>query len=287
MLKTKHQDKRLLLNVLLDGVERANKKDSWDYTGGHLNHDHLFKPPVLENKHFWRSGKMPDQYYEKAKKVKDSYMNFKPKPSSVNGDPNVKSFSASSSVIKQTDPFIPMNTPVGSSVVNVQFQTTSDDHDNPEDREYRGSTPRNKKLQLPELNVLNFGELQTSQDNRKENQFPPSYITGVTKSDQFNMFLQFDRDILQKHNQSTDFYKKATVECYEKALTKELLNIAHIRPPHFAHLQIFSETFEKICKESSIFGNILHYIKMEPKSHPNMSYSKHFVATTGCFYTGR
>ncbi|XP_075720439.1 uncharacterized protein C6orf118 homolog isoform X2 [Rhinoderma darwinii] len=256
MLNTNQKARIIPLDVLLDGVERANKKDSWDYTGGHLNHSHLFKPPALEKKNFWKSGKMHDQRYEKVRKMKDSFRNFTLKTSFVNGD-------LSSPVMQPTGQFTPINTPFTSSVVDSRTRATC--QENPEQKEYGGSPPPpRKELELPDLKLLKFGhrEPRTSQDYRKDYRFLPAYFTGLTKSDQFNMFLQFDREILQKQDISEDFYKNVTVECYEKKLTKELLKISHIRPPHFARLQIFSGTFEKICKESSIFGNILIEIKI-------------------------
>ncbi|XP_040285225.1 uncharacterized protein C6orf118 homolog [Bufo bufo] len=257
MLKTKQQARNISLDVLLDSVEQANKKDSWDYTGGHLNHNHIFKPPVLEEKCFWISGKKPDQQNEKVKKT--TSIKFKLKASLVDEDPKVKSFCVNPSVMKQTGPFTPINTPFASSIVDSRSQTTF--QDTPEHTEYRESPPKFKELELPELKLLSFGEPQTSKDKRKEYRYLPAYFIGLTKSDQFNMFSQYNREILQKQDISKDFYKNVAVECYEKKLTKELLNIAHIRPPHFARLQIFSETFEKIWIYSSIFGNILSEIK--------------------------
>lgn len=217
MLKTKQQARITPLDVLLDGVEQANKKDSWDYTGGHLNHNHLFKPLVLEEKSYWRSGKIPDQQHKKVPLIKDSFTNFTVKTSLVNEDPKVESFCASSPVIKQTGPFTPINTPFASSLLDTRSQTAC--QENPEHKEDRGSPPKNKELELPELKLLRFGP-QTSQDNKKEYRFIPAYFTGLTKSDQFGMFLQFDREVLQKQDISKDFYKNMAVEGYEKKLTK-------------------------------------------------------------------
>ncbi|XP_056422791.1 uncharacterized protein C6orf118 homolog isoform X2 [Hyla sarda] len=257
MLNTKPKARLLLLDVLLDGVERENKKDSWDYTGGHLNHNHLFKPQVLEEKNFWASGKIPDQQYENVKK--DSFITFTLKTSLVNADPKVKSFCSSSPILKPTGPSTPINTPFGNSVVDTRPQTTC--QENSEDKKVTGLPSKIPELNLPELKLLKFGGQQTFQENKKEYQFLPAYFTGLTKSDQFNMFLKFNRKILQKQDLSIAFYKNVTVEYYERKLFKELQDIAHIRPPHYARLQIFRETFGKICKDSSIFGNILSEIK--------------------------
>ncbi|KAG8583107.1 hypothetical protein GDO81_008277 [Engystomops pustulosus] len=258
MLNTKQQAQIIPLDVLLDGVERANKKDSWDYTGGHLNHNHLCKPTIVERKSFWRSGKIPNQQYEKVKKMNDSFVNFTLNTSLVNEDPTVKSMCASSAALKQTGPFTPINTPFASSVLDTRSQTTF--QESPEHKENGESPSKSKLVELPEIKLLKGERSHISQNPKKEYRFVPAYFTGLTKSDQFNMFLQFDRDILQKQDISKDFCNNLT-ECYEKKLTKELLKIANIRPPHFARLQIFSETFQNICSDSSIFGNILSKIK--------------------------
>ncbi|XP_077145292.1 uncharacterized protein C6orf118 homolog isoform X2 [Ranitomeya variabilis] len=259
MLKAKQEARIQPLDALLDGTEQANKKDTWDYTAGHLNHNHLFKPLVLEEKSFWKSGKIPAQHNKKIKKMKDPFINAPPKTNFINRDLVVKSSCAGSPVVKQSGPYTPINTPFASSILDTQSQTAC--LENPEQNDSRGSPPKNKELKLPELKVLTFEGPQTSQDQRKQYRFLPAYFTGLTKADQFSMFLQFDREILQRKDISKDFYKNMTVESDEKKLTKELMNIAHIRPPHFARLQIFSETFKKICKDSSMFGSILKEIK--------------------------
>ncbi|XP_071997393.1 uncharacterized protein C6orf118 homolog isoform X3 [Engystomops pustulosus] len=217
MLNTKQQAQIIPLDVLLDGVERANKKDSWDYTGGHLNHNHLCKPTIVERKSFWRSGKIPNQQYEKVKKMNDSFVNFTLNTSLVNEDPTVKSMCASSAALKQTGPFTPINTPFASSVLDTRSQTTF--QESPEHKENGESPSKSKLVELPEIKLLKGERSHTSQNPKKEYRFVPAYFTGLTKSDQFNMFLQFDRDILQKQDISKDFCNNLT-ECYEKKLTK-------------------------------------------------------------------
>ncbi|XP_073527526.1 uncharacterized protein C6orf118 homolog isoform X2 [Phyllobates terribilis] len=252
------QEARILpLDALLDGTEQANKKDTWDYTAGHLNHNHFYKPLVLEEKGFWKSGKIQVPRYEKVKKMKDPFRNAPLKTNFVKRDPVVKASCEGSPVIKLSGLYTPINTQ--NSVLDTQSQTAC--LQNPEQNDFNNSPPKNNELKLPELKVLKFEGPQTSRDKRKQCQFLPAYVTGLTKSDQFSMFLQLDREILQKKDMSKDLYKNMTVERDEKKLTKKLMNIAHIRPPHFARLQIFSETFEKICKDSSMFGSILKEIK--------------------------
>ncbi|XP_075056784.1 uncharacterized protein C6orf118 homolog [Mixophyes fleayi] len=274
MLKTKQQAKIVPLSQILDGIERANKGDSWDYTGGHLNHNHLFKPQGREEKVFWKSGIKPQNLHpnkdkehilslktdKKVKKMKDALTKFTLETSLVQEDTKTKSLYALSPVTKQTGPATPINTPFASLVLESQSEGTC--VENLEHTHHKASSQM-EELELPELKLLKFNceRNRTSQGYTEKYQFVPAYFTGLTKYDQFNMFLQFDREILQKQYITKDFYKNASSEYYENNLAKKLLNIAHIIPPHLAHLEIFSETFRNICNDSSVFGNILRHIK--------------------------
>ncbi|CAI9548331.1 unnamed protein product, partial [Staurois parvus] len=68
---------------------------------------------------------------------------------------------------------------------------------------------------------------------------------------------------------TNDFCNSSRVEYCKKKLAKELLNIAHIQPPHFARLQIFSETFGNICNISFAFGTMLKQVKNAYESYVN------------------
>ncbi|XP_063773613.1 uncharacterized protein C6orf118 homolog [Pseudophryne corroboree] len=264
MLKNKQQTKLVPLRKLLDGTERANKSDSWDYTGGHLNHNHLFKPHILEEKVFWKSArKAPHLQPNKDKDQRlpsQSHTKIKELFALNTDDPKRKSLCEISQDTKQTGPATPKNTPFSSLVLETQSQGRC--MENLEHTHHK-ETSQIEELQQPELKPPTFPckRNRTSQNYLEKYQFVPSYFTGLTKSDQFNMFLQFDREILQKQFLTKEFYKNVSVEYYEKNLAKGLLNIDHIRPPHFVHLEIFSEIFRNICNESSLFGNILRQIK--------------------------
>ncbi|XP_018427007.1 PREDICTED: uncharacterized protein C6orf118 homolog [Nanorana parkeri] len=261
------------LNKLLDEIEWANKKDSWDYTGGHLNHNHLFKPQILEAKTFWRSGQNQQKLQhsklrydaassesdENSKKMKDALMHFTVKTSLVQGL-KTKSARTLTSVIKPFGPATPLNTPFASSLLGTQSCGTCMEN---QEQVYDEISLQGEELEPPDLKVLNFNyELyKTNKDYKDKYRFIPTYFSGLTKSDQFRMFLQFDKEVLQRQHLTKDFCKSSRVEYYEMKLTKELLNIAHIQPPHFARLQIFSETFGNICNISFVFGTILKQVK--------------------------
>ncbi|XP_068087860.1 uncharacterized protein C6orf118 homolog isoform X2 [Hyperolius riggenbachi] len=264
----------LPLNKLLDKIERGNKKDSWDFTGGHLNHNHLFKPPVVEVKTFWRSGQTPQKVQcnkltdhktssesdVNIKKMKDAFAKFTLKTSLVQGTLKTKSVGTLSPGVKHTGPATPINTPFVSSVLETQSFGTC--KENLEHEYYEESLLSNE----PEASDLKSlppkgGLYKPSQYYTSQYTFMPNYLSGLTKSDQFRMFLQFDKEVIQRPDLTKDFWKNTMVEKYEKQLTKELLSIAHIRPPHFARLQIFSNSFGNICNNSSVFGNVLMQVK--------------------------
>lgn len=54
-LTTKQRAKQL--QSLLDAVERGNKRDAVDYTGGHLNEANLYKPVEFSTHKDWEGGK--------------------------------------------------------------------------------------------------------------------------------------------------------------------------------------------------------------------------------------
>ncbi|XP_075452831.1 uncharacterized protein C6orf118 homolog [Ascaphus truei] len=275
MFKSKQQGKPIPLQKLLNGLERANKYDTQAYTSGHLNHNHLFKPQVLDEKAFWKSGKksirfslqsrqLQDQIFHSAtekrvKKMKDALANFTIKTSFVPGHSKIKPSVRFSTVIKSLAPSI--NTQFPGSFLQSEPQETC-----MEKQEYEELRPsfQSEELDLPELNLLTFtcGKYRnTFPDHAGENLFVSAYLAGLTKTDQFNMFAQFNRDFLRKEDLIEDFSKNTSVERYERKLAKELLKIADIRPPHYARLRIFIETFGDICDNSNVFGSILSQIK--------------------------
>ncbi|XP_077342763.1 uncharacterized protein C6orf118 homolog isoform X4 [Lithobates pipiens] len=272
MLRAKQQSKMMPLNKLLDEIELSNKKDSWDYTGGHLNHNHLFKPQVLEAKTFWRSGQNQQKFLhgtpkhdiassksdEKGKKRKDSFTHFTVKTSVV-PSLNTKSASTYSPVIKHFGTATPINTPFASSLLGTQSYGTCLDN-----LEYDKESLQGEELEIPDFKMLTFDyELyKTKKDYKDKYKFIPKFFSGLTKSDQFKMFLQFDEEVIQKQHLTNDFFNSSSVEYCKKKLTKELQNFAHIQPPHFARLQIFSESFGNICNISFAFGTILKQVKV-------------------------
>jgi len=57
------------LGSLLNAVERGNKRDAIDYTGGHLNEANLYKAPELYGHPGWKSGKKPGISLQKPSRL--------------------------------------------------------------------------------------------------------------------------------------------------------------------------------------------------------------------------
>lgn len=66
-LTTKQRAKQL--GSLLDAVERGNKRDAADYTGGHLNEANLHKPPEFSTHKGWKGANKESLKLNKATKL--------------------------------------------------------------------------------------------------------------------------------------------------------------------------------------------------------------------------
>ncbi|KAM8946440.1 uncharacterized protein C6orf118 homolog [Pelodytes ibericus] len=272
MPRAKQQEKMLSLDKLLDGIEKANKNDAKAYTSGHLNHNHLFKPQVLDKQSFWKRENKHDHLQLSQKKtlhcatdgkvngMKDSLAKITLKTSLLHGY-KLEATSLPSLVIKHASPVTPINTPFASSF--LESHTQEDVLDKVEFEDLAVSF-QGEELDLPDLKPLNleYSSIRTSrQDFDPLYHFEPIYFAGVTKTDQYKMFLQFSREILQKDDVTKIFSKNISAERHERELAKELLKISHVKPPHFARLQLFSKTLENICSGSFMFGNIVRQVK--------------------------
>ncbi|KAM9316698.1 uncharacterized protein C6orf118 homolog [Gastrophryne carolinensis] len=262
------------LNKLLDEIEKASKNDSWDYTSGHLNHSHLFKFRDLEKKHFWKSGqKTSTVLHSRLKETtasNESDQKFSEMKNAITkcninthlGHNNLKTkgIIGLAPVIKQTSPATPINTPFASSVLETQSCVTC--VESPEQEDLKEPLP-SEELEAADLKLLTNidAPYQSFHDYKDKYTLLPTSFSGLTKSDQFRMFLLFEKEVLQRRDITKDFCRSARAEYYENQLTEELLTIAHIMPPHFARLHIFSNTFENVCSDPSIFQLILKQIK--------------------------
>ncbi|KAG8430087.1 hypothetical protein GDO86_018504, partial [Hymenochirus boettgeri] len=259
------QAQKISLSKLLDSVEKANKNDTRDYTSGHLNSNNLFKPQTTKEMTFWRSGKklkpqLLRHCQEKlSSNTSDAHVKIIQPPANV----SVNNSSGSiSSTIKSSNitsgPHTPINTPFTCSQTEGTCLEQKQGH-----KVYKSSFPSEESYPQ-DLKLWNFKYVSEQPSWQYEESYCsiPSYPSGLTKSDQFNMMLQFNKDILGKDDMTKDFYKNTLIEHFEKKLVKELQKIGDVKSPHLQRLQIFSKVFGDICKSSSIFGNILWEIKV-------------------------
>ncbi|KAG6930608.1 chromosome 6 orf 118, partial [Chelydra serpentina] len=128
---------------------------------------------------------------------------------------------------------------------------------------------KREELDVPEMKVLKYKPVKNSRRcavevAKDEYQFMPSYLAGVTKTDQFNKFLHFQRDFIAKHDLlENDITGRKASERHERKLAQALQRICDCNRPHFKRLQVFGDVFEDICNSSLIFGDILKEVKNE------------------------
>nr|XP_033791568.1 uncharacterized protein C6orf118 homolog isoform X2 [Geotrypetes seraphini] len=274
MHESKNQ-KPVPLKVLLDGIEKANQEEIQTYTIGHLNCNNLYKPQVLIQKNFWRSNQeltrsrgkshfsMPPKLEERVKLMKNSWADFTIKTSLISSSKNVTSqvLSKGESKMKKLRPVSPIQSQF------TGFFQESGSEDKGQDAEEKTNEPVLKdELELPDLQLLKFkpvgGRRIGIMDSIAEYHFLPSYLAGLTKTEQFNMFKRFNKDYLKKEDLlEKEITRNKIAEDHEKKLMKELLKLGNINPLHFQRLKVFSDCFQDVCNNSVIFGDLLSQIK--------------------------
>ncbi|XP_050565779.1 uncharacterized protein C6orf118 homolog [Cygnus atratus] len=214
---------------LLNSVELAYRTDVKLYTSGHLNHNELYNIPLL-----------PAQ-------AESSFPN--------NRHPQSPVTSVGASVdASSTAPEI------------LKLKALKKKAEEGTDRFHMRL--KRKELDVSEIMVLKNKPVKNSRqcaaELAKEYQFIPLYLAGVTKTDQFNKFLHFQKEFIAKHELlQNDFTGKKVSEQHERKLAKELQNICGCDPLNFKRLQAAEEVFEDICNSSLILGDILKEIKSE------------------------
>ncbi|XP_044290603.1 uncharacterized protein C6orf118 homolog [Varanus komodoensis] len=272
MAKKKQKDS---LTDLLDGVEKAHKAQIQLYTSGHLNHDKLFRPQVLVKHSYWESAKNPGLIpRRRAQFTAPSEASRKSKNTSTSyaGTPTpTRAKSASHSCRQPWASKASSRAPVSISLGAAAFKPQQ--KDTPEETEGGVGLFQKKliqeELEVPELKILKYkptrnSQLCVMQGIKDEYQFLPSYLAGVTKTDQFHKFMQFQKDFIAKRDLlENDFIGSKSAEQHERKLAQALRNICDCNRPHFYRLQAVGDVFEDICNSSLIFGDILREVKNE------------------------
>uniref|UniRef100_A0A8C3SJ46 Chromosome 6 open reading frame 118 n=1 Tax=Chelydra serpentina TaxID=8475 RepID=A0A8C3SJ46_CHESE len=279
------------LTHLLDGLEKAHRADVQLYTSGHLNHNKLYKPRENIKPGYWDSAKKtthfmterkqfpaPNICNETAKKMKNSLADFTPSTTLV----PVRAKSASpiyrchQALMASVDP--PVNGPLPSTPLERQLKELKKKIEEETDR--LNKPLKREELDVPEMKVLKYKPVKNSRRcavevAKDEYQFMPSYLAGVTKTDQFNKFLHFQRDFIAKHDLlENDITGRKASERHERKLAQALQRICDCNRPHFKRLQVFGDVFEDICNSSLIFGDILKEVKVRDTSQTLMTQVK-------------
>ncbi|XP_069463776.1 uncharacterized protein C6orf118 homolog isoform X2 [Ambystoma mexicanum] len=267
--------KKLPLKNILDNLEKGNKAEVLDYTRGHLNHTHLFNPQAFARKSFWESLRAPTKSNietrhqklaeVKIQRMKDAWSDFTIKTSIVPGSSRVRSseFSSLDPKCSTFGPNTPMNTTfIGSSNKALKSKTST---------EWESITPTRpfcrEELAPSDVKLIKFKPVKNRrtalQDQKGECTFVPVYLSGLTKRDQMDMLVQFNKEYVKKQDLlvSNDYNKNTTVEHIENKMAQELLKIRDTASPNYKRLQIISASFEDLGNESVVFGKLFLQIK--------------------------
>ncbi|KAF7253384.1 hypothetical protein EYD10_00388 [Varanus komodoensis] len=244
MAKKKQKDS---LTDLLDGVEKAHKAQIQLYTSGHLNHDKLFRPQVLVKHSYWESAKNPGLIpRRRAQFTAPSEASRKSKNTSTSyaGTPTpTRAKSASHSCRQPWASKASSRAPVSISLGAAAFKPQQ--KDTPEETEGGVGLFQKKliqeELEVPELKILKYkptrnSQLCVMQGIKDEYQFLPSYLAGVTKTDQFHKFMQFQKDFIAKRDLlENDFIGSKSAEQHERKLAQVERTVVTITATTMSH----------------------------------------------------
>ncbi|KAK1171019.1 hypothetical protein AOXY_G8001, partial [Acipenser oxyrinchus oxyrinchus] len=248
------------LREVLDALGKAHKADILAYSSGHLNHNKLRKLLVRKsNMPQWESSQQKEsgplqKRVSKAlvKKMTDAWADFTINTSLITDHP-----SAESSLFRYPYPQESVKSPI--------TPIGKDRKDN-SSRRHRESL---KEVEPTDLLLLKPQPVRYDRHNTEctpdQYQITQSYISGLTRTDQFNMLLDFERGILRTQDMQEMESKSGhhVVKRHEEKLVQELKKISSASWPSFTCLQIFRDIFNDICNESHVFGGILTQIKTE------------------------
>ncbi|XP_067844464.1 uncharacterized protein C6orf118-like [Heptranchias perlo] len=254
------------LQQLLHGLEKAQKDDILAYSFGHLNHKNLCKiSGQQEGSVSWQSAKKPTPIEKekidasiqksrdiKVKKMTDALVDFSLMTSMV---PVIRT--TNSLVLDDldcTNATTSQDTPCNPVTPHTEAQMLQDHF-------------IKEELELSTLMLIKpqLQKCEKSHTRPDQSQFVESYLAGLTRKDQFSKLLEFEKKILMKQDllerEAMSGYK--AVAKHERKLTRELMKIDNVPGPDMRRLQVFSDVFEDICRDSTIFCEILREIKAE------------------------
>ncbi|XP_048366321.1 uncharacterized protein C6orf118 homolog [Sphaerodactylus townsendi] len=266
------------LSDLIDGVEKDHKADIKLYISGHLNPSKLYNPPIKDR--IWASSKKSAYIIPKRTQFATpgifNVVTGMTKVTLANcvDDATAAPIRARSAAHSYRQPQVSQassGTLVSVSLSRPSWEMQREKTARTMDEE-AGILPKQlirEELDVPELKMLKYkptmnSRLCVTEGTKDEYQFIPSYLAGVTKTDQFHRFMQFQKKIIVKKDLlENDFIGRKAAEHHEKKLAQALRNICDCTRPHFNRLQAIGDVFEDICNSSLIFGDILKEVKNE------------------------
>ncbi|XP_070589927.1 uncharacterized protein C6orf118 homolog isoform X1 [Erythrolamprus reginae] len=252
------------LTELLDDVEKSHKSEIRLYVSGHLNPNKLFKPRKSAKHNYWVSSKKTTSAKEDAHEILGKVIRSK----DVSPVP-IRAKSASPPGYQSPVHRASFRAPVSLSLDTAAFKLQKKDTPEDEDEEVGKFTKPliQEELDIPEMRLLKLRRLKSSRlcvtkEFKDDYRFLPSYLAGVTKKDQYNKFMQVQKEYIAKQDLlENDFIGSKSTERHEKKLAQALKNICDCRRPHFYRLQAIGQVFEDICNSSLIYGDILKEVK--------------------------
>lgn len=216
-----------------DSVELTYRTNVKQYTSGHLNHNKLYKPSEKIKQGRWYSARKQTSFvternqflveHERTRKMKNCSGNF------CSSIPLLPA-QAESSFPNDRHPQSPVIS-IGASV-DANFNAPEILKLKALKKKAEEGTDRfhmrlkSEELDMSEIMVLKNKPVKNSRQcavelAKEEYQFIPSYLAGVTKTDQFNKFLQFQKEFIAKHELlQNDLTGKKVSEQHERKLAK-------------------------------------------------------------------
>ncbi|KAL5010730.1 hypothetical protein ScPMuIL_013035 [Solemya velum] len=278
------------LHQLLDNVENVQKDDITSYTRGHLNPSNLTNSSALQKSKYWKSAheKSPSMLQscsvlkelelsmgEMEETMKDVLFDFSVGTSGSipNATSNKKSPQKYSEQFHEQSTYSRGQSDMSDKSLYTQIE------DGILIEELKPQTimlpsPRSPLLHRHRLlhsveedyDIMN--DLSLGRDGMVtfRHSFVPTYVTGITKKDQYVKMKGFESQILRKQDTSEQrvFSGRRNIAQLEQKVQQELnmMNLNGIGP-NFHRLQVFSNAFEELLEETTTFEVILKNIKTE------------------------
>ena len=217
------------LHDVVEGLFREQKHDIYLYTRGHLNHDHLWKPPEKASHTAWESSGKEVPLLLEPSKIPSPRRNEQSETQIVNAMCNF-SVGNSGSVYVQPKQKQGQKPPLSTKSRKSPRQSPVDgsrgrgvggaDHpQRPNTQEgYISDNAYIEELRLPELMLPVASKKSPRRKSPKEgkrrgsggggggggggsletHQFVPSHLAGITKKDQYQQFKYFQDEVLRK-----------------------------------------------------------------------------------------